>query len=149
MSVTPSANWHYCFFKIILKSWRRRISLSSSHFLSLSLSPLLLLALCRVFNMQIGHFCPRAIFFGRLLKYANASNKNCERKRKGKAFIWAPGVFHSKKQMIFSHSYSLFLFCLLYHLSVCLIKTKKKKTPCRQKKNSFPRMGCCCHIYWT
>lgn len=28
--------------------------------------------------MQIVHFCPWAIFFGRLLKYANASNKNCE-----------------------------------------------------------------------
>lgn len=100
MSTTPSANWHYCFFWIIFEIiYKETFSLAPPP--SQSPTP----ALCWVFNMQIGHFCPEAIFFGRLLKYANASKENCK-EEKGKTFIWAPGDFHSWNQMLSSCSRS-------------------------------------------
>lgn len=125
--MTSSANLYYCLFEIFFKSITQRLSLSLflTPFLSLSFSPSLqLFALCWVFNMQIGHFCPWAIFFGRLLKYANTSNKNGKKER-GKSFIWAPGVFHSKKQMRLPCSSSGSSSVWLLWSRVCLIKKKE------------------------
>lgn len=50
--MTPSANWHYCFFKINLGSCVQRLSLSPSYPSPSSF------ALFSVLNMQISHFCP-------------------------------------------------------------------------------------------
>lgn len=62
------------------------------------------------------------------------------KEKKEKTFIWAPGVFHSKKQMIFLLFVLLFQLCLLCQSRVSLIKKQEKYKAGRQNKKLLARM---------
>lgn len=73
--MTPSANWHYCFFTINLGSCVQRLPLSPSHSLwppppGPPPAPSVQASICRS-DISV----PGAIFFGGLLKNVNASKK--------------------------------------------------------------------------